>query len=119
MPYSAMSAWWSGLRRSARIPPCTFGCSVTTRWPRIGREAGELGDVGDREAGVAQGLGGAAAGDEVPAEAAELAGQLDDPGLVVDGEQRPHRSGHLLLEERGVGEDRSDGVRGRGGARRP
>src|ERR1044071_2659256 len=30
-----MSAWWSGLRRSARIPPCTFGWRVTTRCPRM------------------------------------------------------------------------------------
>ena len=56
------------------------------------RRAGEVGHVGDGEAGVAQGLGRAAAGDQVPAEAAEPAGQVDDAGLVVDGEQRPHRS---------------------------
>ena len=30
-----MSAWCVGVVGSARSPPCTFGCSVTTRWPRI------------------------------------------------------------------------------------
>ena len=35
MPYSAMSARCCGFVGSARSPPWTFGCSVTTRWSRI------------------------------------------------------------------------------------
>ena len=35
MPYSARSARCDGSDVSARMPPWTFGCSVTTRWPRI------------------------------------------------------------------------------------
>src|SRR5688572_5146021 len=30
-----MSAWCSASVGSARMPPCTFGCRVTTRWPRM------------------------------------------------------------------------------------
>src|SRR3546814_12973755 len=39
------------------------------------------------------GLRGAAARDEVPAEPAQIAGQLDDAGLVVDGDEGPHGVG--------------------------
>ena len=42
--------------------------------------------------------------------AAELAGQLDDAGLVVHGQQGPHGRLSFLLEEGRVGEDRPDGV---------
>ena len=35
MPYSSRSRRWSGSSGSASMPPWTFGCSVTTRWPRI------------------------------------------------------------------------------------
>ena len=35
MPYSARSARCDGSDVSARMPPCTLGCRVTTRWPRI------------------------------------------------------------------------------------
>ena len=60
------------------------------------RRAGEVGDVGDGQVGLSQRLGRAPAGDQIPAEALELARQLHDAGLVVDGEQRPHASGHLV-----------------------
>ena len=35
MPYSARSARCGFVVGSASMPPCTFGWSVTTRWPRI------------------------------------------------------------------------------------
>ena len=35
MPWAARSATSSGTSRRARMPPCTAGCSVTTRWPSI------------------------------------------------------------------------------------
>ena len=64
-------------------------------------EAGELGDVGDGDVGVTERLGRAAAGDEVPSHAAQLPGELDDPGLVVHGEQRPHRWSTSLSRSEG------------------
>ena len=56
------------------------------------REPGEVGHVGNREVGIAQGLGGAAAGDQVPPHASKLTGEVDDAGLVVDGEEGAHRA---------------------------
>ena len=50
------------------------------------REAGEFGDVFDGDAGIAQEFGGAAGGDEFDAEGGELAGELDQSGLVGDAE---------------------------------
>ena len=83
-----MSAWCAGLPRSARMPPWTFGCSVTTRWPRI---AGKP----VRSATSVTGMPASAIAVAVPpldtsshAELVQAAGELDDAGLVVDGEQR-------------------------------
>ena len=54
--------------RSARMPPCTFGCSVTTRWPRIaGNPVSSATSVTGMPA-PAMRLGGAAARHDVPAE---------------------------------------------------
>ena len=69
------------------MPPCTSGCSVTTRWPRIAGTPGELGDIGDGDAGVGDGARRAAARHERPAEVGEAAGEVDDAGLVVHGQQ--------------------------------
>ena len=52
-----------------------------------GREAGELGDVGDGQPGPGDRRRGAAARDEAPTEVVQPGGQLDHAGLVVDGEQ--------------------------------
>ena len=49
-------------------------------------EAGEFGDVFDRDAGVAQQLGGASGGDELDAEGGELAGEIYQSGFVGDAE---------------------------------
>ena len=51
--------------------------------------AGELGDVGDLEAGLAQRRRGAAGGEDLDAELGEAAGEVGDPGLVGDRDQRP------------------------------
>ena len=74
--------------RSASMPPCTFGCSVTTRWPRIAgnpvRSATSVTGtpvVGDRRAVPPLET-------SRPAELVQRPGQLGDTGLVVDGEQR-------------------------------
>jgi hypothetical protein len=50
-------------------------------------EAGVVGDVGHRQAGFAQGLGGAAGGQQLDAEGGQLAGEFDDAGFVGDAEQ--------------------------------
>ena len=90
-----MSAWWSGLRRSARIPPWTFGWSVTTRWPRMaGKPVSSATSVTARPASRSA-LAVPPLEMRSQPEPAELAGELDDAGLVVDGEQGPHRRGHF------------------------
>ena len=50
-------------------------------------EAGEVGDVAHGQAGVAQGLRSAAGGDEVDAVGGKRAGEVDEAGLVRNGEQ--------------------------------
>ena len=62
-------------------------------------EARDGGDVGDREAGVAERPGGAAGADELEAARDEAAAQVREPGLVRDGQQRAAR-------DRGAGVDR-------------
>src|SRR5581483_10005839 len=49
-------------------------------------EAGEVGDVFDVDAGIAQQLGGAAGGDELDAHLGELAGEIGYAGLISDTE---------------------------------
>ena len=49
-------------------------------------EAGEIGDVLDGNAGVAQEFGGASGGDEFDVECGELAGEIDQSGLIGDAE---------------------------------
>jgi len=49
-------------------------------------EAGEVADVFDFEAGVAEGAGGAAGGDELHAEAGERLREGDETGFVGDAE---------------------------------
>jgi hypothetical protein len=51
------------------------------------REAGVVGHVLDGQAGVADGLGGAAGGEEFDAGRRERAGEVDEAGLVGDGEE--------------------------------
>ena len=50
-------------------------------------EAGDVGNIGDGEAGVAQGLGGAAGGDEFVAGLGEGLGEIDEAGFIGDGEE--------------------------------
>ncbi len=76
--------------RSARIPPWTAGWSVLTRPSSISGRPGHLGDLDVVDARRGERLGGAAARDELPPEIGETAGELLEPGLVVDGQQRPH-----------------------------
>ncbi len=57
-----------------------------------GREAGELGHVGDRDAGVGDHPGGAARRDQLHTELVEGGGELRDPRLVIHRQQRTHWS---------------------------
>jgi hypothetical protein len=52
-------------------------------------KAGQLGDILHRQAGVGDGLGGPAGGDELDAEARERPRRLHQAGLVGDGQQGP------------------------------
>ena len=49
-------------------------------------KSGEIGDVFDGDAGVAQELGGASGGDEFDAKSGKLAGEIDESGLIGDAE---------------------------------
>ena len=51
------------------------------------REAGDVADVGDRDAGLAQGLGGATGGQQVHAQGGQAARQVHYAGLVGYGKQ--------------------------------
>ena len=51
------------------------------------REAGVVGHFGHLEAGVSQQLGGAASGEERHALRSERLGEVDDAGLVGDGNE--------------------------------
>ncbi len=53
------------------------------------RRTGDLGHVGDRQSGLAQGPCGATGGDQLEAAIDEAARELREAGLVGDGEQRP------------------------------
>ena len=59
------------------------------------REAGHVADIDDIQPGGTQRLGGAAAGDQVPAQRAQPAGEFFQPSLVGNADQRSmvgHRS---------------------------
>ena len=61
------------------------------------REAGHRGDVGDRQAGLAQRPGGAAGRDELEAVGHEPRRELDEAGLVADRQEGPPRDGQARL----------------------
>ena len=50
-------------------------------------ESGEVGNVFDRDAGIAQQFGSAASGDQFDAEGGELAGEIWQSGFVGDAEK--------------------------------
>jgi hypothetical protein len=54
--------------------------------PPMFGEAGVVGDIGHRQAGITQQLGGAAGGQQLDAEGGQLAGKFDDAGLVGDAD---------------------------------
>ena len=74
-----------------RVFPAMQDAAVNFRMQRLDTavehfgESGEVGDVFDYDAGVAQQFGGAPGGDEFDAERGELAGELDEPGFIGDG----------------------------------
>ena len=71
------------------------------------RGAGHGRHVGDRQAGVAERTGGPAGRHELESVADEAAPELDQPGLVRDGQQRPPRDGDARLGSGGVDPCRS------------
>ncbi len=90
MPLVARSSRCSALDRSARIPPWIFGCRVLTRPPSISGEP--VTSATSRWAMPASLQLGrrVPAGDQLPAEVRQTLGQLDQPLLVVDGQQGSH-----------------------------
>ena len=76
----------AGSSRRASSAPCTAGCSVFTRPSSIsGKPVISLTSF-TGQPGVAQHLGRSAGGDELPAEGVELLGEIDEAGLVGDGD---------------------------------
>ena len=59
-------------------------------------KAGQLGNVDDREPGLAQRLARAAGGDEFDAVAGESAGELDDPALVGNGDESARSAAQIF-----------------------
>ena len=57
-------------------------------------KAGYLGDVANREAGVPQGFGSAAGGDQLDAKTGEFTGEVADAGLIGDTDQCAFYFGH-------------------------
>ena len=82
------------------------------------REARDLGDVGDRQSGVGDGGGRAAARQQLPSGVGEAAGEVDDAGLVVHGEQGGGHEGTVTNRCRRARKGRRDAVLGAGGAGR-
>ena len=74
-------------------------------------EAGDVLDGGDRQARAGDGGGGGAGGDDLGTGAGEGGGQLDQSGLVVDGDQGPAHGNPL----RGGRPPRGDVLSGDGG----
>ena len=88
MPWASIAAWCSGFARTASRPPWTAGCSVLTRPSIISgkpvRSRHVLRPAGPASASA---LLRAAGRDEVDAALAQRAGEVDEAGLVGDGQQ--------------------------------
>lgn len=60
-------------------------------------DARDIRDLGDGQARLAQRTSGVAARHELPSEIVEAAPQVDDAGLVVHGQQRPHDTSSMSV----------------------
>ncbi len=65
--------------------------------------AGELGDVGDLQARLAQRAGGAAGREELDPQRRQRLGEVGDPGLVGDRDQRPAHPDRAVAHGLGSG----------------
>ncbi len=85
---------WRGRARRAppSRPPWTIGCRVLHPAVHHLGEAGQVGDVLDRQAGRGDRRLGAAGGDQLDAQLVQGAGRLDQAGLVGDRDQRAWRT---------------------------
>ena len=86
-----------GCERSARMPPWIRGCSVLTRPSRISGKPVTSETPVDGEPRRREVPPGAAGRDELEPERGEAVGELDESGLVGDGEQRAGGGRHLQL----------------------
>ena len=104
MPCAASAAQVVGAMRGApgcRRAPC--GCSVLTRPSIISGKPGDVRDADDRQAGLRQGLGRAAGGDELPPGRGQGRGKRHQAGLVGNTQQRAHEDSTGFLGHLGVG----------------
>ncbi len=96
-----------------RLRPVGEDAAVNPRVERLDAavedlgEAGDFGDAGDGEPGRGEVPPGATGRDELEAEGGESAGELDQTGLVGNGEQGAGGGRHLqLLGSKGTGSER-------------
>ena len=72
------------------------------------RESRDLGDIAHGQAGVTQCLGGTARGQQFHAMARQRVGQVEQAGLVGNGQQRPSHGQEIEGHERGGAERGAD-----------
>jgi hypothetical protein len=76
-----------GIGRVGEDPAVHLGMQRDDPVPEDGGHARQIRDVDHLDVCVGDGAGRPSRGDEGPAEIAEVTGEVDDAGLVVDGEQ--------------------------------
>ena len=113
MPWAARSAAWAGLARSARMPPWRRGWRVLTRPPSISGAPGHRLDGGVRDAGIGQGRGRPAAGDQLVPELGQAARRSRSDRSCRTRTAGPSSGGSLLLSG-----ERRGSSRGTAGVRR-
>ena len=91
MPCSATAATCLAIFAAMKNAAVNFGMQRLHAAVEHFGESGEVGDVFDRDAGVAQQLGGAAGGDEFDAEGGKFAGEIDQAGFIGDAERMARR----------------------------
>ena len=88
MPRSASCCTWESRRRSARMPACTRGVQRLHPAVEALGEAGQVLDLGHRQAEALDQRGRAAGRDQRDAGVVQAADELLEPGLVVDRDER-------------------------------
>ena len=97
MPCACSARLVLGVAAHASRPPCTFGCSVFTRPSIISGKPVSSATSLHRQARLGERLARAAGRDDLDAAAGQGAGELDEAGLVGNGNQRTANGRHGYL----------------------